>query len=192
MEPNDNTLFYAIQDVLEGLSIRKSARKLEVARSTLHDRVSGKVINKNRGRQRVLTAEEEGRFAAWLIERCRLGLGVSKEEFVDVVQSFINKIDRKTMFNNENRPGESWYRGFLKQNPQVKLRAARTLDKKRAKITPADLDEWYSDFEKFVNQFGLRNRPGQIWNCDESGFDLQRRAGNVMGPSKEKERLTES
>ena len=29
----------------------------------------------------------------------------------------------------------------------------------------------------------MSNRPAQIWNCDESGFDLQGKAGKVLGPS---------
>ena len=33
---------------------------------------------------------------------------------------------------------------------------------------------------------GLANCPAQIWNCDETGFDLQGRAGTVIGPSTRK------
>ncbi|XP_031550979.1 uncharacterized protein LOC116288350, partial [Actinia tenebrosa] len=182
----NNNIFHAVEDILQGLSVRKAAKKWCIPRSTLHDRVIGKVVNCKAGRKQILSPAEESRFAAWLIERSRLGFGVSKEEFLDAVKSFVTKTDRKTIFK-QNRPGNKWYRGFLKRNPQVKLRAARPLDKKRAKITPGDLDKWFADYEKFMHQVGLSNRPCQIWNCDETGFDLQGRAGKVMGPSEDKD-----
>ena len=71
----------------------------------------------------------------------------------------------------------------MTRNPQLRLRSTRPLDKKRAKISAADLDEWLSGYEKFIHAQGLRNRPSQIWNCDESGFDLQGRSGKFLGPS---------
>ena len=63
----------------------------------------------------------------------------------------------------------------------------RPLDKKRAKISPNDLDEWFANYEKFIQDVGVVDCPGQIWNCDETGFDLQGRAGKVMGPASTKQ-----
>lgn len=176
----------AVQDVLDGLlSVRKAARKWSVARSTLHARVQGKRQKEKAGRRTILTQNEETRFAEWLVERSRRGFGVTKAEFLDAVQSFITNDNRNTIFN-ENRPGNKWYRGFLKRNSQVKLRTALPLDKKRAKITPGDLNKWYEEYDMFIQEIGLSNRPAQIWNCDESGFDLQGKAGRVMGPTEDK------
>ena len=56
------------------------------------------------------------------------------------------------------------------------------LSKKRAQITSKDIDEWFASYKKFIHEVGLEDRPAQIWNCDESGFDLQGRAGKVIGP----------
>ena len=63
----------------------------------------------------------------------------------------------------------------------------RAHSKKRAKISSADLDEWFAGYEKFIHDNGLVNRPLQIWNCDESGFDLQGKVGKILGPSDVKE-----
>jgi len=60
------------------------------------------------------------------------------------VKTFVEKDNQETNFK-DNRPGEKWYRNFVKGNRNVKLRSARSLDKKRAKITPRDLDEWFSE-----------------------------------------------
>ena len=71
----------------------------------------------------------------------------------------------------------------LRTIDQVISGTTRPLDKKRAKISSADLDEWFTGYEKFINDQGLQNHPAQIWNCDESGFDLQGRAGKILGPT---------
>ena len=75
---------------------------------------------------------------------------------------------------------------FIKRNPKVKLRKARPLEKKRARISKDAVDTWFTDFEEFLIEKGLANCPAQIWNCDETGFDLQGRAGTVIGPSNRK------
>ena len=121
---------------------------------------------------------EEERLATWLIERAKRGFGLTVAEFLDSVKIFLDKDNRKTPFK-ENRPGRRWFRSFIKRNPQVRLRNARPLDKKRAKISAKDVDQWFTEYKKFILENGLSNRPAQIWNCDESGFDLQGKAGKV-------------
>ena len=58
---------------------------------------------------------------------------------------------------------------FIKRNPKVKLRKARPLEKKRARISKDAVDTWFTDFEAFLIEKGLANCPAQIWNCDETG-----------------------
>ena len=166
----------ALADVKRGVGLRKSAKYWGVSPAGLWKRVNGKVNYDKAGNQQVLSPAEEQRFTEWLIERSNLGFGATKNEFLDAVKSFLDKDQRQTRFV-KNRPGNTWYRHFLKRNPQVKLRSARPLDKKRAKISPTDLDDWFQQFSKFIAELGLINRPEQIWNCDESGFDLKGRAG---------------
>ena len=69
----------------------------------------------------------------------------------------------------------------------MKIRNALPLEKKRASINKTDVESWFAGFEAFLLEKGLTNRPCQIWNCDETGFDLQGRAGKVIGPSDRKQ-----
>jgi len=52
----------------------------------------------------------------------------------------------------------------------------------RSKISARDVNQWFTEYEKFILENGLSDRPAQISNCDESGFDLQGKAGKVLGP----------
>ena len=111
---------------------------------------------------------------------------MSKESLPNTVKTFLDKDGRKTPFQG-NKPGNKWFRSFVKRNPRVKLRKSRPLEKKRAKISKEDLDAWFNGFENFLVKKNLAEKPSQIWNCDETGFNMQGRAGNVIGPSDRKE-----
>ena len=178
----DKCIENAIKEVEEGSSIRKAASKWGVPRSTVQDKCSGRTKRMRCGPLPFITKAEEERLATWLVERAKCGFGLTVAEFLDSVKRFLDKDNRKTPFK-DNRPGRKWFRSFIKRNPQVRLRNARPLDKKRAKISAKDVDQWFTEYEKFILENGLSNKAAQIWNCDESGFNLQGKAGKVLGPS---------
>ena len=185
--PSDN-FAKAMNDVrVGGLSIRRAAKKWGLKRTTLQDRLSGLVENgRRRGPPPFLTNHEESQFVDWLIELANRGFGVSKDSLLGAVKTFIDKDGRVTPFK-DNKPGNKWFRSFVKRNLQVKLRKARPLEKKRAKISKEDVDAWFHRFEAFLVEKNLANKPSQIWNCDETGFDMQGRPGNIIGPSDRKQ-----
>ena len=111
---------------------------------------------------------------------------MSKESLLNTVKTFLDK-DRKTTPFKDNKPGNKWFGSFFKRNPWVKLRKSRPLEKKRVKISKEDLDAWFNGFENFLVEKNLADKPSQIWNCDETGFNMQGRAGNVIGLSDRKE-----
>ncbi|XP_068704169.1 uncharacterized protein [Montipora foliosa] len=177
----------AMKDVREGrMSTRKAAQKWELKKSTLHDRLNGSVnFDRRKGPSQVLTKAEESQFADWLIELANRGFGLLKDGFLKAVKKILDKDGRTTPFK-DNKPGNKWFGSYIKRNPKVKLRKARHLEKKRASISKDAVDTWFTDFEAFLNEKGLANCSSQIWNCDETGFDLQGRAGTVIGPSTRK------
>ena len=104
----------AIGDIKErGLSVRKAAKKWDIAKSTLQDRLGRKAKNIRRGPHTVLTQAEEDRFAEWLIERAKRGFGVTKDEFLDCVETFIEKDKRETKLTG-NRQEISGTEGLLR------------------------------------------------------------------------------
>ena len=156
------------------MPLLRAAKQWGIPESTLRDRSNEKYDLAGKGTIPYLTEAEKDRLADCLVERSKRGFGLSVSEFLDSVQKFIEKDKREAPFQR-NRPGRKWYRGFIKRNPKVRLRNARPLDKKRAKISAADLDIWFNEYAQFLTEHGLVNRPAQIWNCDETGMDLTRK-----------------
>ena len=48
------------------------------------------------------------------------------------------------------------------------------------------MDIWFNEYAQFLTEHRLVKRSTQIWNCDETGFDLQGKAGKVLRPSEPK------
>ena len=109
------------------------------------------------------------------------GFGLSRDGFLKAVKKFLEKDGRATLFKHKH-PENKWFGSFIKPSPIVKLYKARPLDKKRASISKDAVDTWFTDFEAFLIEKCLTNCPSHFWNCDETGFDLQGRAGTVIGP----------
>ncbi|CAB3988957.1 tigger transposable element-derived 6 [Paramuricea clavata] len=176
----------AMKDVKDGgLSTRKAAEKWGLKRTALLSRINGKVAyNRCKGPSPILTKSEE--IADWLIEMSNRGFGVSKSDLLQTVKNFLDKDSRSTPFKN-NKPGNKWFESYMKRNPQVKVQKARPLEKKKARITQEDVDKWFSEYQEFLLKKDLMDQPGQIWNCDETEFDLNGCVGKVIGPSKQKE-----
>ena len=74
-----------------------------------------------------------------------MGFGVPKSDFLQTIKNFLDKDGRPTPF--KNKPGNKWFRSFIKRNPELKVRKARPLEKKRARITQEDVDKWFSEYQ---------------------------------------------
>ena len=181
------TFLNAMRDVREGgMGARKVAQKWALKKSSLQtDRLNGRVIfDRRKDLLPGLTKNEENQMADWLIELANRGFGLSKDALLKAVEKFLDKDGRTAPFK-DNKPGNKWFRSFIERNPKVKLCKARPLEKKRASISKDAVDAWFTELEalSFLIEKGLTNCPALIWNCDETGFDLQGRAGTVIGPT---------
>lgn len=84
---------------VRGLSIQKSAKKWGIKRTTLKDRLSGRVeINRRRGPPLILTKQEENQFTDWLIVMTNQGFSLSKESLLNTVKTFLDKAEEQPLF----------------------------------------------------------------------------------------------
>ena len=178
----------AIKSVKEGgLSVRTAAKTYGVPRSTLQYRLygRGRVLpdgRVERGPKTVLTWHEENAILEYCLGMCKMGYGMTKGGILDLVQTFLQVDGRENPFTN-GRPGESWWKGFLKRHPGVGLRNTEPLSLSRARcLSDFTLDKWFNVFEECLKEHGILDRADRIWNCDESGFHLCHRSGRVLAP----------
>jgi hypothetical protein len=76
------------------------------------------------------------------MEVAQRGFGLTKDDLLDAVKKLVEADKRKTPFVND-RPGNRWYRSFMKRNPSVRLRSARPLEKNEPRFP---LEIWTNGF----------------------------------------------
>ncbi|XP_041475543.1 uncharacterized protein LOC121424034 isoform X2 [Lytechinus variegatus] len=101
------------------MTLRAAAKKFNVPRSTLHDKVLGRTaVNCKFGMASFLTAAEETLLSNWVQQMSRIGQCPAKKDIIQVVKKILDDDGRETPFKN-NQPGERWFNLFLKRHPEL-------------------------------------------------------------------------
>ncbi len=158
----------ACEAVAKGTSVRRAAEEYQVPRATLHDRVSGKVqVGANSGPPRYLTDDEERELADFLTNCAKIGYARTRIQVLAIVQQAV-----KTKWL-EVKVTNGWRESFKRRHPDIKLRTPETLSYARmVSSSPSILDRYYDLLESTLKENKLLEKPGQVFNADESGMPL--------------------
>ncbi|KAJ8953423.1 hypothetical protein NQ318_023540 [Aromia moschata] len=177
-----------IQIQENGMGVREASREFAVPKTTLQDRLKGKVpeIPMKTGpppRPR-LTVTGENEIVQWLINIAKCGFPIRKIDLISTVQNILKECGKETLFK-DGKPGQKWYLNFLKRHPEISLREAETITKARALITEESIRLWFKNLRMYLiqnNCIDILDDPSRIFNGDESGFPLCPKTGKVLGP----------
>ena len=161
-------LLKAYEAVLGGMSVRKAAEEYNIPKSTLHDRLSGKVMfGSVSGPTKYLSDVEEEELVQFLLGCSSIGFAKSRKQILAIVQSVVHQKGINVIVTN------GWWDSFRKRHPSLSLRNPEQLSHVRATCTsPEVLDHYFDILEKTLDQNDLSSKPCQIYNCDEIGIPL--------------------
>ncbi|KAJ8933286.1 hypothetical protein NQ314_014114 [Rhamnusium bicolor] len=158
---NEDHLKNALFEIRENkMKIREASRRFNVPKTTIIDRLSGRVPDTLRkpGPPPLLTVEGENRIKNWVINLAKCGFPVKKRD-----------VDR-----------------YGARNPEISLREAEGINKARAIVSEEYIRKWFEELMQFLRDNNLMNvltdDPRRIFNGDESGFGLCPKTGKVLGP----------
>ena len=154
----------AIKAVTEqGLSVRKAAEMYGIPKSTLGDRISGRVLPGSvSGPPRTLTDSEETDLEQFLFHCSAIGYGKTRKDVINLVERSIQR-----------SVSNGWWSSFIKRHPKVVLRTPSTLGRARYLATNKGMvDKYFDLLESTMAKHHLCDKPCQIFNMDESGFPL--------------------
>ncbi|KAJ8911938.1 hypothetical protein NQ315_016280 [Exocentrus adspersus] len=178
---DQNQLQKAVEAVRNGGKLREICRQYGVPKSTVQDRIKGKVADAciAMGPSPVLTLGIEKRIVAWIGDLAKCGFPIKKQELFATVQKIVKSENMETPFKN-GRP-----------------------EKYRAQVTEEYIRAWFKDLESFlmnIHATDILDDPSRMLNADESGFNLCPKSGKVLGlkgtdlnivqPGNSKENLT--
>ena len=154
-----------------GISFRKCADQFNVPKSTLRDRITGRVVHGTKnGPESKLSTEDENKLAAYLIDTSRQGYGKSKEIIMFMATQIAVKRGKKVL---EGGLSEMWWRSFLKRHPEISLRTSQNFGMVRTLVTRQTVEAFYKRLLETLQGNGIGNlldKPHLIFNADESGF----------------------
>ncbi|CAH2009353.1 unnamed protein product, partial [Acanthoscelides obtectus] len=100
------------------------------------------------------------------------GFPRKKDDIMHSVQKFLIENPRPNPFNN-NRPGECWFKAFLKRQPSIRQRTSEPVSAASACMAEKGIRNWFTDIKKYLNSknISIEDR-SRVYNCDETGFQV--------------------
>lgn len=104
----------------------------------------------------------------------RAGVPAGRRELRDLVKSYLDTIGRQVEEFTNNRPSIDFVRRFERRNKHILTRRKpELLTTARVKaLTAANIDAFFKIWSDTLKDNGLEDQPGRIFNCDETGFNL--------------------
>ena len=167
----------AVSSVLEkGYSVRRAAEEYNVPKSTLGDRITGKVLpGAHSGPPRLLTDQEEEHLATFLLQCASVGYPRSRLEVIAMIQRLCDSRGMKRTVTH------GWWEAFCRRHQNITLRVSAPLSLARAKATSVDvIDKYFDMLEATMAEYDLQSKPCQIFNMDETGLPLDPKPPKVV------------
>ena len=158
----------AIKAVNEGMSVRRAALEYNVPKTTLNDRIQGKVVHgSSSGKAKYLSDEEEEELVRFLMRSASIGYSRSRTEVIAIVQRVCSSKGLDVTVTH------GWWEAFCRRHPSIALRKPAHLALSRAKSSdPESLSYYFDLLEKTLTEYNLLDKPSQIFNIDETGVPL--------------------
>lgn len=128
-----------------------------------------------------LAEEVEEMLASCFTEMIRLGQGPSLAEMRSLVAEYIKENNVPNQFK-ENYPGTEWAHRFMKRHKlRLKKGTSMQMDRKERTSDPFIIYSFYDVIEKEVQNLQLQDKPGHIYNLDETSFPLHSTKTHTLG-----------
>lgn len=114
----------ALKAIENGRYIREVSRTFAIPRATLQDHRKNKRVSKPQlGRRPVFTQQQERELSEQIINLSKFIFGITAAQIQHSAYTFSELNHLENRFNEENKSaGRDWLEGFLRRNPQVRLR----------------------------------------------------------------------
>ena len=163
----------ALAGLIDGtfLHLRQAARATGTARSTIRRHMKGGLSKREAQHHRQqLSPDEEHALAKWV--QCLSATGHAvHHSFLRELAEEIRKprvtADDQVADPSLQKLGKHWVSRFLARNPILQSKVAKNIETARKEVTEAHLENWFQEFKRVVDEYGIQ--PEHIYNMDETG-----------------------
>ena len=175
---NEQMLAAIDSAVQDGLSANRAADLHRVPRSTLKDRLSGRVKHGVKpGPRPYLSAEEESDLSKYLLEVVSFGYGKTRREVQNLVESYVKQKGQLKGSSISN----GWWERFLHRNPELSLRSGdATAGVRMDALNKENIDSYFDLLQSVFDQHNFQDHPEAIYNMDETGMPLEPKPPKIV------------
>ena len=176
---SEESMTAALNEFKKGIyPINKIAVLYGVPKSTLHDRISGRVRHGTKpGPSPYLDHTEEQELADHLITVAKIGYGKTRKE----VKMIAENVAKEKKVLRATRISDGWWKSFLHRNQDLSLRRAdSTAHIRMDSINQESISQYFNLLEQTMRSHNIQKSPNQIYNMDETGMPLSPRTPNIV------------
>uniref|UniRef100_UPI003AACBCED uncharacterized protein n=1 Tax=Centroberyx gerrardi TaxID=166262 RepID=UPI003AACBCED len=173
----------AMQEVEAGrLTCRQAAKRFGVPKSSLNDRVSGRVASGCvHGQRPLLAPEDENSLVEYCLYSASHGFPLTKPHIQAHALAIYN---RRHPNAQKTAVGQTWWINFRERyHHRLTAWTPDIIDHGRASCAKrGSINEYFRLLTATLEEHELREKPRQIYNCDETGFQLDSMRRKVIVP----------
>ena len=172
---SEEQMSLAVEAVRSGeMGVRRAHQEFGVPKSTLHDRISGRVQEGAvSGPQAYLTKEEEDELVHFLVECAQFGFPRTRKQVISIAQAVASQR------HDGVEVSSGWWQSFRHRHPEIVLRNPEALSRARY-ISQSVIDQYYDLLKQTLQDNELEGHPELLFNCDETGISLDHKPEKVV------------
>ena len=162
----------------DGLPINQAAWDHGVPKTTLRDRLSGRVIHGSKpGPKPYLSSSDELEMSSFIKESTRVGYGKTRKDVMIIAERVAK--DKGTL--RKERISQGWWNRFMERQKDLSLRRGESISHVRMDaVNKETMDHYFLLLKDTLDEHNLRDKPEQSYNVDESGLPLDPKAPNII------------
>ena len=139
----------------------------------LRDRTRCSVgLDAKSGSERFFTVEEEKELSEHVKYMADIGYGYTKSNIQYMAADFARSVWKEV--KSEKGLSDSWFYGFLKRWPDLKMVKPQKLQISRAKSASKEaVDNYFRELGNAMRENNLMEAPQRIYNLDETGISIE-------------------
>lgn len=167
------------------LSIYRASKQTGIPWSTLKDFLSKNQDTQEQvaklGRPYALPPEIESKLFNFIIRMQELGFGLTVKMIRKTAFQLAKEIGREKFLREDRDSASNWWWSQFKKRYNLSLRVPENLAAYRASMgNPEIIQDYFLKLEAHMDQLNIKNMPGRLWNCDETGLSYVVKSNKIV------------
>ncbi|CAF2097554.1 unnamed protein product [Rotaria magnacalcarata] len=171
------------------ISSIEAAKFYSVPESTIRNHKRRPSMSIGSGRPFLLQKNDEDHLVQLLLDLEKTGFRLTKKKVMKIAQDYVQTLKQKTQ-----TLGRHWFQNFMFRNKnKIKFIKEQKLERSRKDgFTETVRIGWFETIFNVLQEHNLFDKPGQIYNVDECGFNDDTERELVLVPSDTKVKYEEN